>query len=68
MATKEKAAGLVTPAASNAEALHPHLTAWLAETKRLLVEAYNFGALSFGEAQAIASRMRRRYALFWRAS
>ena len=65
MDTKNKAAGLLTRAAYD-ESLQTHLTARLAETKRQLVHAYGLRALSFGEAESIASKLRRRYPFSWR--
>jgi hypothetical protein len=47
--------------------LTTHCTARLAHTKALLVDAYNFGALTFAEAERIASCLRRRYQFSWRA-
>jgi hypothetical protein len=44
------------------------LSARLARTKRLLVDAYSLRALSFAEAERFASRLRRRYAAAWRAA
>jgi hypothetical protein len=45
--------------------LAANLTERLARTKSLLVEAFNFGALNFSEAERIASRMRCRYLHAW---
>jgi len=67
MPTKEKAAGLRTRAAFDAE-VHAHLTARLAGTKRLLVGAYGLHALSLAEAELIAARLRCRYPYSWRAA
>ena len=65
MGTERKAAGLRTRAPYD-ESLQTHLTARLAETKLLLVHAYGLRALSFGEAESIASKLRRRYPFSWR--
>lgn len=65
MGTEEKAAGLRTRAACD-ETLHAHLTARLAETKRLLIHAYGLRALTFGEAENIATRLRRKFRFSWR--
>jgi hypothetical protein len=66
MTTKEKAAG-GNRAAFNNE-LQRHLTARLARTKALLVEAFNFRALGFAESELIASRLRWRYGDAWRGA
>ena len=63
----KRAAGLSTRAALNIE-LHRHVTARLARTKRLLVGAYGLNALTFSEAELIASRLRRCYGPAWRAA
>jgi hypothetical protein len=67
MATKEKAAGRQTRAAFSTDP-HSHLTERLSRTKRLLVGAYGLHALSFAEAELIASRLRRAYPHSWRAA
>jgi hypothetical protein len=67
MSKKTKAAGLRTRAALKDE-LHSHLTERLARTKRLLVGAYGLHALSFAEAEWIASRLRRHYPYSWGAA
>jgi hypothetical protein len=48
--------------------LRTHCTARLAHTKAVLVDAYNFGALTFAEAERVAARMRRRCPFSWRAA
>lgn len=41
------------------------LTLRLGKTKRLLVEAYNWSALSLVEAETMASRLRTRFGDHW---
>ena len=48
--------------------LHCHLTGRLARTKRLLVGAYGLNALTFSEAELIASRLRQCYGQAWGAA
>jgi hypothetical protein len=67
MSAKTKGAGLRTRAPFNTD-LHRHLTARLARTKRILVGAYGLNALTFTEAELIASRLRRCYGPAWRAA
>ena len=65
MTTKNKAAGRQTRAASN-ELLPAHLTARLVETKRLLVQAYASGTLTFDQAEHIAHALRQKFGFSWR--
>ena len=69
MITKQKAAGLAIQAAFNdAETQREYLTARLARTKLMLIEAHKLGALTFPEAETMTSRMRRRFPFSWRAA
>lgn len=67
MGTKTKGAGLRTRAPLNTE-LHSYVTARLARTKRILIGAYGLTALTFSEAELIASRLRQCYGPAWRAA
>ena len=67
MRAKTKADGLRTQSALNTK-LNWHLTGRLARTKTLLVGAYGLNALTFAEAELIASRLRRCYGPAWRAA
>jgi hypothetical protein len=66
---KKAADGIKTEAAFLGER-EAYFTLRSARTKALLVEveAHNFGALTFVEAENIAARLRRRYADAWRSA
>jgi hypothetical protein len=67
MSTRDKSAGLWTRAPHD-QTLRVHLKGRLARTKRLLVGAYGLHALTFDEAEMIASRLRESHGQAWRAA
>ena len=66
-AQKERDTGRQTQVSLKSE-LHSHFTERLARTKLILIGAYGLNALTFVEAELIASRLRRCYGPAWRAA